>query len=102
MADNMNNQKQLDKKQRRKAMLWSLLWANVAMLFVVGATLLFQYYDYTKKLKYATSVSIDIDPVVIIVAYIIGMLILWGIIYKHETKEIEIKEDPYQNHNIYY
>lgn len=102
MADNTNVLEEAKKQKFKKAKLWSLLWANVAMLFVVGATLGFQYYTYTQKLKHATTVSIEINPFLMIGAYIVGMLILWRIIYKYETKELDVQEDPYQNHNIYY
>jgi len=102
VADKLNDVELAKKQKRKKAKLWSLLWANVAMLIVVGATLAFQYYTYTQKLKHATSVIIEINPFLMIGAYIVGMLILWRIIYKYETKELDVQEDPYQNHNIYF
>ena len=103
MSDNTQNKQDIKDNKRKKAVLWSLLWANVSMLGVLGATVLFLYFDYRQKMKnYATSFAFEINPIVIIVAYIIGMLVLWGIIYRYETKELVVKEDPHQNHNIYY
>ena len=102
VTNKIENQEQLNNKKRKKAMLWSLLWANVSMMVVVGATVLFLYYDYKQKMKYATSFTFDINPWLLIIAYVIGMLILWGIIYKYETKEIVTVDDKNQNHNIYY
>ncbi len=95
----MQNDDMNKKKQKRKALWWSLLWANVAMLIVLLLTFLFQRYLYTELSAHAL-VDIEINPLVIMGGYIVGMLVLWGIIYKYETKEDDLFESN-ENHNIY-
>lgn len=95
----MQNDEMNKKKQKRKALWWSLLWANVAMLIVLLLTFLFQRYLYTELSAHAL-VDIEINPLVVILGYIVGMLILWAIIYKYETKEDEMFSQN-ENHNIY-
>ncbi len=95
----MQNDDMNKKKQKRKALWWSLLWANVAMLIVLLLTFLFQRYLYTELSAHAL-VDIEINPLVILGGYIVGMLVLWGIIYKYETKEDDLFESN-ENHNIY-
>ena len=98
MYDNNKNRESTVKK--RKAILWSLLWANVAMAVVLFMTFLFQRYLYSQMLK-CMFVDVQINPFIVAAGYLVGMLILWGIIYKYETKEDDIFDDPNQNHNIY-
>ncbi len=95
----MQNDDMNKKKQKRKALWWSFLWANVAMLIVLLLTFLFQRYLYTELSAHAL-VDIEINPLVIMGGYIVGMLVLWGIIYKYETKEDDLFENN-ENHNIY-
>lgn len=95
----MQNDEMNKKKQKRKALWWSLLWANVAMLIVLLLTFLFQRYLYTELSAHAL-VDIEINPLVVILGYIVGMLILWAIIYKYETKEDDMFSQN-ENHNIY-
>ncbi|MBQ8860122.1 MAG: hypothetical protein IJ015_02145 [Ruminococcus sp.] len=87
------------KRERKKALLWSLLWSNVAMIVVLLLTYLFQRYLYTQLSAHAL-VDVEINPLVVILGYIVGMLILWAIIYKYETKEDELFTQN-ENHNIY-
>lgn len=87
-------------KNKRKSALWALLWANVVMLFVMLGTYFVMRYFYVRMISYAI-VTVQINPVVIIIAYLIGMLILWGIIYKYLVSEPKFEEDTHQNHNIY-
>ncbi|MBR2715037.1 MAG: hypothetical protein IKB73_02375 [Ruminococcus sp.] len=95
-----NNKNKESKVKKRKAILWSLLWANVAMAVVLFMTFLFQRYLYSQMLK-RMFVDVQINPFIVAAGYLVGMLILWGIIYKYETKEDDIFDDPNQNHNIY-
>lgn len=99
---NTENQSVAKENSKKKAVWLSLLWANVSMLVVVLATVLFMYFDYKHRVKYSTSFSFEISFTPFIVAYIIGMLILWGIIYKYESKDIVKDSQTNQDHNIYY
>lgn len=87
-------------KKRTKALLWSLMWANVVMLLVMVGTYFAVNYLYNSMKSYVV-VLVNTDISAIIIAYIIGMLILWAIIYKYMVSEPVYKEDPHQNHNIY-
>lgn len=88
------------KAERKKALWWSLLWSNVAMLVVLLLTFLFQNYLYTQLISANKPVDIEINPLIVGLGYIVGMLILWAIIYKYETKEDDLF-DQNDNHNIY-
>ncbi|MBQ2972219.1 MAG: hypothetical protein IJE16_06690 [Ruminococcus sp.] len=95
----MENKEKSESKVNKKALWWSLLWSNVAMGLVLLLTFLFLRYIYQSLLT-VTIVDIAINPLVIVLGYVVGMLLLWLIIYKYETKE-----DTYpggsENHNIY-
>lgn len=99
MRDNTTNTDTKKKAERKKALWWSLLWSNVAMGLVLLLTFLFLRYVY-QSLEAVTLVDVAINPLVVILGYVVGMLLLWLIIYKYETKE-----DTYlsgdENHNIY-
>lgn len=100
MRDNTTNTDDKKKAERKKALWWSLLWSNVAMALVLLATYLFQRYLYTQLISANKLVDIEINPLIIGLGYIVGMLILWAIIYKYETKEDDLF-DSNENHNIY-
>lgn len=88
------------KKERTKALWWSLLWSNVVMGIVLLLTYLFQRYLYIQMAAH-TLVEVDINPFVVAGGYVVGMLLLWVIIYKYETKEDEAMVDYNRDHNIY-
>ncbi len=89
-----------NKNKRKKARWWSFLWSNVVMGIVLLLTYLFQRYLYMQMAAH-TLVEVDINPLVIAGGYIVGMLLLWLIIFKYETKEDELFDDFNNNHNIY-
>lgn len=95
----MEKKAKSENNKNKKALWWSLVWANVAMILVLLLTFLFLHYVY-QSLIAVTLVDIAVNPLVVALGYVVGMLLLWLIIYKYETKE-----DTYltgdENHNIY-
>ena len=93
---NANN----DKRKVNKTLWWSLLWANILMLVVLLLTFLFQRYLYTQMTAHLL-VDIDINPIYIALGYIVGMLLMWAVVYKLLKDDPVESNDSFQNHNIY-
>ena len=89
-----------DKRKERKTLWWSLLWANIVMLVVLLLTFLFQRYLYAQMTAHLV-VDIEINPLYIALGYIVGMLLMWAVVYKLIKDEPVNFDDSNQNHNIY-
>lgn len=89
-----------DKRKVNKTLWWSLLWANIVMLVVLLLTFLFQRYLYAQMTAHLV-VDIEINPIYVALGYIVGLLLMWAVVYKLiKTEPVEI-DDSNQNHNIY-
>lgn len=89
-----------EKRKSNKTLWWSLLWANVLMLVVLLLTYLFQRYLYTQMSAHLL-VDIEINPLFVILGYVVGMLLMWAVVYKFTKTEPPAFDDSKQNHNIY-
>ena len=89
-----------DKRKVNKTLWWSLLWANILMLVVLLLTFLFQRYLYSQMTAYVL-VDIEINPIYIAIGYVVGMLLMWGVVYKLLKSDPIESESSFQNHNIY-
>ncbi len=90
----------IEKKEVAKTLWWSFLWANVVMLLVLILTFLFQRYLYAQMTAHLL-VDIEINPLFVILGYIVGMLLMWAVVYKLIKTEPLDFDDSKQNHNIY-
>ena len=89
-----------EKRKVNKTLWWSLLWANVLMLVVLLLTYLFQRYLYTQMSAHLL-VDIEINPLFVALGYVVGMLLMWAVVYKLIKTEPTDFDDSKQNHNIY-
>lgn len=98
MSDKTNNIKK--KNSKKKTLWWSLLWANVVMLLVLLLTFLFQRYLYAQMSAHLL-VDVEINPLIIALGYVVGMLLMWAVVYKLLKDEPDDFDSTIKNHNIY-
>ncbi len=87
-------------KKKNKTLWWSLLWANVVMLVVLLLTFLFQRYLYAQMSAHLL-VDVEINPLIIALGYIVGVLLMWAVVYKLLKDEPNDFDNTVENHNIY-
>lgn len=79
------------KNEKKKALITALVVSLVLLVLAVAGTLVFDYHVD----------SIKFDIIGLIVGHVLGFLMIFVIVYKYEVKDIEIKNEDNQNHNIY-
>ena len=87
-------------KKKNKTLWWSLLWANVVMLVVLLLTFLFQRYLYAQMSAHLL-VDVEINPLIIALGYIVGVLLMWAVVYKLSKDEPNEFDNTKHDHNIY-
>ena len=100
MSTKTDNTPKVASKSKNKTLWWSLLWANVVMLIVLLLTFLFQRYLYA-QMSARLLVDVEINPLIIALGYIVGVLLMWAVVYKLIKVEPAYFDDSNQNHNIY-
>ncbi|MBQ8539535.1 MAG: hypothetical protein IJ433_07775 [Ruminococcus sp.] len=88
------------KRKVNKTLWWSLLWANIVMLVVLLLTFLFQRYLYAQMTAHLV-VDVDINLFYIAIGYVVGLLLMWAVVYKLLKDEPTQSQNSSQNHNIY-
>lgn len=88
------------KRKVNKTLWWSLLWANIVMLVVLLLTFLFQRYLYAQMTAHLV-VDVDINLFYIAIGYVVGLLLMWAVVYKLLKDEPVESQNSSQNHNIY-
>lgn len=100
MSDKTDVTQRGAEKKKNKTLWWSLLWANVVMLVVLLLTFLFQRYLYAQMSAHLL-VDVEINPLIIALGYIVGVLLMWAVVYKLLKDEPNDFDSTTENHNIY-